>query len=132
MRRGRAHVQGTEVETEGPVKSVEKSGALEGGGPAPDDAVNLQRRVGLLSGVALIVGTMIGKRKMSSFPTALHKTHSHKRICPSAILNSNFSLYNHFKILKLPFFPREKSSHKFQALWESLWFRKALYTYLIG
>ncbi|RZF43656.1 hypothetical protein LSTR_LSTR009253 [Laodelphax striatellus] len=33
---------------------------LEGPDAAPDDALHLQRRVGLFSGVALIVGTMIG------------------------------------------------------------------------
>ncbi|KPJ19214.1 B(0,+)-type amino acid transporter 1, partial [Papilio machaon] len=33
---------------------------LEGSGAAPDDPVHLKRRVGLFSGVALIVGTMIG------------------------------------------------------------------------
>nr|XP_018898647.1 PREDICTED: b(0,+)-type amino acid transporter 1 isoform X1 [Bemisia tabaci] len=33
---------------------------LEGADPAQDDTLHLQRRVGLLSGVALIVGTMIG------------------------------------------------------------------------
>lgn len=33
---------------------------LEGPGSATDDAVHLKRRVGLVSGVALIVGTMIG------------------------------------------------------------------------
>lgn len=35
--------------------------SLERKGSAPNDAVHLQRRVGLFSGVALIVGTMIGK-----------------------------------------------------------------------
>ncbi|XP_073832134.1 L-type amino acid transporter sobremesa isoform X3 [Musca autumnalis] len=34
--------------------------SLERKGSAPNDAVHLQRRVGLFSGVALIVGTMIG------------------------------------------------------------------------
>lgn len=34
---------------------------LEGPGPVADDAVHLKRRVGLVSGVALIVGTMIGQ-----------------------------------------------------------------------
>lgn len=34
---------------------------LEGSDAAPDDPVHLKRRVGLFSGVALIVGTMIGK-----------------------------------------------------------------------
>lgn len=33
---------------------------LEGSGPAENDALHLKRRVGLISGVALIVGTMIG------------------------------------------------------------------------
>lgn len=33
---------------------------LEGAGPTENDALHLQRRVGLISGVALIVGTMIG------------------------------------------------------------------------
>ncbi|TMW43687.1 hypothetical protein DOY81_011233 [Sarcophaga bullata] len=34
--------------------------SLERKGSTPNDAVHLQRRVGLFSGVALIVGTMIG------------------------------------------------------------------------
>lgn len=34
---------------------------LEGPGTAEDDTIHLKRRVGLFSGVALIVGTMIGK-----------------------------------------------------------------------
>ncbi|XP_049529942.1 b(0,+)-type amino acid transporter 1 isoform X4 [Anopheles darlingi] len=34
--------------------------ALEGPGSAPNDIIHLKRRVGLFSGVALIVGTMIG------------------------------------------------------------------------
>ncbi|KAK9730242.1 hypothetical protein QE152_g15362 [Popillia japonica] len=33
---------------------------LEGAGPTENDALHLKRRVGLISGVALIVGTMIG------------------------------------------------------------------------
>ncbi|XP_043275004.1 b(0,+)-type amino acid transporter 1 isoform X2 [Venturia canescens] len=36
------------------------NGGLEGPDPEADDAVHLKRRVGLVSGVALIVGTMIG------------------------------------------------------------------------
>lgn len=35
--------------------------SLEGSGSTPNDIVHLKRRVGLFSGVALIVGTMIGK-----------------------------------------------------------------------
>lgn len=53
--------------TEGPeATETDSSGtgrmrkSLEGTGTAPNDAIHLQRRVGLLSGVALIVGTMIG------------------------------------------------------------------------
>ncbi|XP_055909911.1 b(0,+)-type amino acid transporter 1 isoform X1 [Eupeodes corollae] len=53
--------------TEGPeATETDSSGtggmrkSLEGKGTAPNDAIHLQRRVGLLSGVALIVGTMIG------------------------------------------------------------------------
>lgn len=54
--RGRgSSLPGTESQAEG------KFPGLEGGKPAPNDPVNLERRVGLLSGVALIVGTMIGK-----------------------------------------------------------------------
>jgi hypothetical protein len=34
--------------------------SLERKGSAPNDAIHLERRVGLFSGVALIVGTMIG------------------------------------------------------------------------
>lgn len=37
------------------------SDKLEGPGAVTDDPIHLQRRVGLVSGVALIVGTMIGK-----------------------------------------------------------------------
>lgn len=45
---------------------------LEGSGPVADDAVHLKRRVGLVSGVALIVGTMIGQ--YNAFPLQLrHK-----------------------------------------------------------
>lgn len=33
---------------------------MEGSGPTENDALHLKRRVGLISGVALIVGTMIG------------------------------------------------------------------------
>lgn len=36
---------------------------LEGSGSIEDDTLHLKRRVGLISGVALIVGTMIGKKK---------------------------------------------------------------------
>lgn len=35
---------------------------LEGSGAVEDDALHLKRRVGLISGVALIVGTMIGRK----------------------------------------------------------------------
>lgn len=35
--------------------------SMEGSGATKNDAVHLQRRVGLFSGVALIVGTMIGE-----------------------------------------------------------------------
>uniref|UniRef100_W8BZ65 b(0,+)-type amino acid transporter 1 n=2 Tax=Ceratitis capitata TaxID=7213 RepID=W8BZ65_CERCA len=51
---------------EGPETETDSSGtggmrkSLERKGSAPNDAVHLQRRVGLFSGVALIVGTMIG------------------------------------------------------------------------
>ena len=37
-----------------------RSGGLEGTDPEANDSVHLKRRVGLVSGVALIVGTMIG------------------------------------------------------------------------
>lgn len=37
---------------------------LERPGAIADDALHLKRRVGLLSGVALIVGTMIGKQNL--------------------------------------------------------------------
>ncbi|XP_037800284.1 b(0,+)-type amino acid transporter 1-like [Penaeus monodon] len=47
----------------GPEEQAERkpAAAVAGGAPAPNDAVNLERRVGLISGVALIVGTMIGE-----------------------------------------------------------------------
>lgn len=41
--------------------------SLEGTGSAQNDLIHLQRRVGLFSGVALIVGTMIGKYDASGF-----------------------------------------------------------------
>lgn len=41
--------------------------SLERKGSAPNDAVHLQRRVGLFSGVALIVGTMIGKCNLITY-----------------------------------------------------------------
>lgn len=44
---------------------------LEGPGAITDDAVHLKRRVGLISGVALIVGTMIGKAPL--IPSSLHQ-----------------------------------------------------------
>lgn len=40
---------------------------LEGSDAAPDDPVHLKRRVGLFSGVALIVGTMIGMTSLLTF-----------------------------------------------------------------
>ena len=50
--------EATETDSSGP-GGMRKS--LERKGSAPNDAIHLQRRVGLFSGVALIVGTMIGK-----------------------------------------------------------------------
>lgn len=41
---------------------------LERPGAIADDALHLKRRVGLLSGVALIVGTMIGKHRRQPIP----------------------------------------------------------------
>lgn len=43
------------------------SDKLEGPGAVTDDPIHLQRRVGLVSGVALIVGTMIGKFNLSLY-----------------------------------------------------------------
>ena len=54
VRGRRSSLTGSTLQIEG------KPATMEGGEPTKDDAVNLQRRVGLLSGVALIVGTMIG------------------------------------------------------------------------
>ncbi|KAK7076555.1 b(0,+)-type amino acid transporter 1 [Halocaridina rubra] len=53
-----------------------KCANLEGGKPAPNDAVNLERRVGLFSGVALIVGTMIGSGIFVSPKGLLERTGS--------------------------------------------------------
>ncbi|XP_066983939.1 b(0,+)-type amino acid transporter 1 isoform X1 [Macrobrachium rosenbergii] len=69
--RGRGQsVPGSEGQTEGKYPSV------EGGKPAPNDPVNLERRVGLLSGVALIVGTMIGSGIFVSPKGLLERTGS--------------------------------------------------------
>lgn len=50
--------------------------AVARGAPAPNDAVNLERRVGLISGVALIVGTMIGSGIFVSPKGLLERTGS--------------------------------------------------------
>ncbi|XP_050740397.1 b(0,+)-type amino acid transporter 1-like isoform X1 [Eriocheir sinensis] len=63
-------LQGAEGQAEG------KPPGLEGGKPAPNDAINLERRVGLLSGVALIVGTMIGSGIFVSPKGLLERTGS--------------------------------------------------------
>ncbi|XP_064089717.1 b(0,+)-type amino acid transporter 1-like isoform X2 [Macrobrachium nipponense] len=69
--RGRGQsVPGSEGQTEGKYPSV------EGGKSAPNDPVNLERRVGLLSGVALIVGTMIGSGIFVSPKGLLERTGS--------------------------------------------------------
>lgn len=44
---------------------------LEGTDSTQDDALHLERRVGLFSGVALIVGTMIGKCSLCKAPRYL-------------------------------------------------------------
>lgn len=55
---GRGTAETTETDSSGTGGLREP---LEGSGSTPDNAVHLKRRVGLFSGVALIVGTMIGK-----------------------------------------------------------------------
>ncbi|XP_045125710.1 b(0,+)-type amino acid transporter 1-like isoform X8 [Portunus trituberculatus] len=57
-------------------QAEDKSPGLEGGKPTPNDVVNLERRVGLLSGVALIVGTMIGSGIFVSPKGLLERTGS--------------------------------------------------------
>lgn len=64
---GSACANGVAGTTEGPeTPETDSSGtggmrkSLEGNGTTTNDPIHLQRRVGLLSGVALIVGTMIG------------------------------------------------------------------------
>lgn len=61
--RGVESVRGRGPGLQGPESQAEdKSPAgVEGSKPATNDVVNLERRLGLLSGVALIVGTMIGQ-----------------------------------------------------------------------
>ncbi|XP_076032325.1 L-type amino acid transporter sobremesa isoform X5 [Oratosquilla oratoria] len=90
---GRPGLQGAEVQTEGRLTSsnatkgpgagggsgrtpAAAAATLEGGVAAPDDAINLQRRVGLISGVALIVGTMIGSGIFVSPKGLLQRTES--------------------------------------------------------
>ncbi|KAL7631569.1 UNVERIFIED_CONTAM: hypothetical protein RMT77_018129 [Armadillidium vulgare] len=76
VRSGRSNIPGSEVKTEGGEKPLGGGRALEGGGTAPNDPVNLQRRVGLVSGVALIVGTMIGSGIFVSPKGVLERTGS--------------------------------------------------------
>ncbi|CAG0890056.1 unnamed protein product [Cyprideis torosa] len=47
--------------------ALEKPGAFAGDGAAEEEAIHLERRVGLFSGVALIVGTMIGEYTFQVF-----------------------------------------------------------------
>lgn len=70
---GSACANGVVGATDGPeTPETDSSGtggmrkSLEGNGTAPNDPIHLQRRVGLFSGVALIVGTMIGNATMST------------------------------------------------------------------
>lgn len=65
---GSACANGVVGATDGPeTPETDSSGtggmrkSLERNGTTPNDPIHLQRRVGLFSGVALIVGTMIGK-----------------------------------------------------------------------
>lgn len=52
--------EGEEAGGEEGISSGGTGDKLEGPGTTKSDAIHLQRRLGLFSGVALIVGTMIG------------------------------------------------------------------------
>ncbi|XP_063600211.1 b(0,+)-type amino acid transporter 1-like [Penaeus indicus] len=70
--------RGRRQNVEGTAEQAERkpAAAVAGGAPAPNDAVNLERRVGLISGVALIVGTMIGSGIFVSPKGLLERTGS--------------------------------------------------------
>lgn len=63
---------------------------LEGTDSTQDDALHLERRVGLFSGVALIVGTMIGKCSLCKalVPTTYLGHEPNSNLCSSPTSNS--------------------------------------------
>lgn len=70
---------GTDASGEDALSEVAMAGGdgLEGPDPTKDDAVHLKRRLGLFSGVALIVGTMIGTSQLPSQNATTTVTRKH-------------------------------------------------------